>query len=378
MGEKLISLLSEALHERIATPLPEPEELDCLMNEAIKHGVAAALSQAIPEGATPYVLKLQAKLNAVDMLQKHEGAELLGRMAECGVDCIPLKGWVLCEAYPRPYMRTMGDLDILLHSEQLQQAEKVMTELGYVREKDNFTDYHVCYTKPPCMTVELHVRLTEKDSCTFFDNVWERAILKEDGCFQLCDEDSYLFMVYHGAKHALLGGIGVRYIMDMWVFLHRLAGSSVPIQKELVSEGLDRLGLTSFAAYSEKLAVQWFGETGISLSAAMVDTEAMCLWHDYVLSSGAFGDVLSSYENQLKGNSKLALAISKAFPCRAQMEIRYPELRKKPLFLPMFWIKRLWEKLRGGEALNGAFALSSASRKACENREYLLTHLGLF
>lgn len=377
MKNALLSLLSDALHERTSEWLPDESELKLLLSEAGRHGVAAAVIQALSDKSAPCVRSLEAKLHAVDMAQDYEGTILLRKMAERGIPCIPLKGWVLRDYYPRPYMRTKGDLDLLLSPDWLQNADRLMQELGYSCERENYTDYHLCYTKPPCLTVELHVRLTESAECPVFDKVWERAVPGEDGCFKLCDEDFYLFLIYHAAKHALLGGIGLRYITDLWVLLRRFALTNAPIRQEQVSEGLSGLGLTSFAAYSEQLASEWFGSPGMALTAAMKDSEAMRLWQDYVLSSGAFGGAVSSYENQLTGRFAPALAAAKLFPSRAQMEIRYPVLRQKPFLLPIFWLVRLWEKLRGGEALTGALALTSASRSELERRKYLLEHLGL-
>lgn len=378
MDDILISMLSDALHEKITKQIPKTEELNLLMNEAQRHGVAAVFNRALPEESATCVQQLEAKLHAVDMAQEYEGAVILQKMAERRIPCIPLKGWVLREMYPKPYMRTRGDLDLLVHPEQLPETEQLMAELGYIKENENFTDYHICYNKPPYLTLEIHVRLTEEDKCTVFESVWERAVPRKDGCFQLCEEDNYLFMVYHGAKHALLGGIGLRYIMDLWVLLNYFANVSGDIMREHVSQGLNMLGLTSFAAYSEQLATEWFGLTGISLTKITPDLETMRLWRKFILSSGTFGGAVSSYENQLTRSSAPVLVAAKIFPCRAQMEIRYPELRQKPWLLPKFWIIRLWQKLRGGEALTGARAFTSVSREERKQREYLLTNLGLF
>lgn len=377
MEETLISLLSDALHERAAAQLPDRAELNRLITEAGRHGVAMAVIQALPERTAPCVQSLEARLHAVDMAQEYEGSLLLQRMAERGVPCVPLKGWVLRDAYPRPYLRTMGDLDLLIPPEHLSDAEQVMTELGYTREREHYTDYHVCYYKPPCLTVEVHVRLTEEPHCPVFDTVWERTCAREDGCFQLSDEDCYLFLIYHAAKHVLLGGIGLRFIMDLWVLLRRFHRASVSIRRKQVCDKLNQLGLTSFAAYSEQLAAEWFGTPGISLAAAAEDEMTMRLWREYILSSGVFGGAVSSYENQLARRSMPALAVAKLFPRRALMEIRYPVLQQKPWLLPKLWLVRLWEKLRGGEGLTGALAMTSVSQPQRKSREYLLAHLGL-
>lgn len=377
MEDTLITLLSDALHEKKGTWLPKSGELNQLLVLAVKHGVAGALIEALPKEAMPCVQSLEATLHAVDMLQENEGVVLLRRMAEHTIPCVPLKGWVLREDYPRPHMRTMGDLDIVIPPDRLTDVEQIMMELGYSREREPFTDYHVCYYKEPCLTVEIHLRLTEEEYSPLFDTVWERTTIREDGCFQLSDEDTYLFLIYHAAKHVRLGGIGLRYIMDLWVLLHRFAHATVTIQREQIEQGLKQLGLTSFAAYSEQLAAEWFSVPGLSLATVALDSEAMHLWKEFIISSGAFGGAVSSYENQMAERSGPVLVAAKLFPCKELMEIRYPIIREKPWRLPQFWFVRLWKKILSGEASTGALALASVSRLERERRKYLLRQLEL-
>lgn len=374
MDELLIALLSDALHGKTAERLPEEGELRGLLDAARRHGVAAAALAALPDGGGPQARMLAAKLHAVDMAQEYEGTALERAMAEAGIPAIPLKGWVAREDYPQPGLRTMGDLDLLIPPERLPQAERVMTGLGYAREEKNFTAYHVGYEKPPCVRAEVHIRLTE-EACPLLDGVWERAVRLEDGRMRLSEEDGCLFLLRHAAKHALLGGIGLRYPMDLWVLLRRF--SRVPVRWDTLSGGLAELGLTRFAAYSEKLAADWFGSPGATLSAGETDEETLRLWAEFVLRSGAFGDVHGSYENQLAGTSGAALAAAKLFPARRQMETRYPALRERPWMLGALWVRRLAEKLRDGDALAGARAMARVSGEERERRRKLLDGLEL-
>ena len=380
MKEMFISILSDALHEKKTDQLFDKLELESMLDEAVKHGVAGSFIQALPKQDSSCVKLLEAKLHSVDMLQEYEGNLILREMTNQGVPCIPLKGWILRNIYPHPHMRTMGDLDLLISPKYLTEAQNIMTRLGYTIEKEQFTDYHVCYYKAPCLIVEIHIRLAEETNCPVLDSVWERAVTQANDYPKLCNEDSYIFLIYHAAKHVILGGIGLRYIMDLWIMLKHFSqrsNSVTPIQSEKILEGLERLGLTSFAAYSEQLVNEWFGSPGTYITRMTWDAEAMNLWHEYVLSSGAFGGVISSYENQLTKDSRFTIVFRKVFPSRKQLRIYYPELIEKPWLMPKVWTVRLWRKLKGGDALTGINSLNHVSSKGREQRKYLLKHLGL-
>ena len=70
---------------------------------------------------------------------------------------LPLKGSLLRSMYPKPEMRTMCDLDILLHKEDLEKAGQWLKENGF--EQEEGFDHDVPYTKLPYLHVELHYRL---------------------------------------------------------------------------------------------------------------------------------------------------------------------------------------------------------------------------
>lgn len=377
MEDILISVLSDALYEKNDRDILNNIELDEILAEAIRHGVAGSFIQGLPADYKLSLQPLEGKLHALDMGQEYEGNEILQRMAKRGIPCIPLKGWILRNIYPHTYMRTMGDLDLLIPPDRLMEAGEVMAELAYFPEKESFTDYHICYYKQAHLLVEIHSRLTEEINHPVLDRVWDRAVKGEDGYYKLSDEDFYIFLIYHAAKHVMLGGIGLRYIMDLWVLLSYFYQNSVPIVVDQVLDGLNQLSFLNFAAYSEQLATEWFGPPGISLARASLDPQAMDLWRRYVLSSGAFGELASTYENQLAKESSFTVLRRKVFPSKRHMEIRYPDLIQKPWLMPKFYFIRLRGKLQGGEALMGANAIRSIPSEKIEERKYLLGHLGL-
>ena len=75
---------------------------------------------------------------------------------------MPLKGVVIRELYPEPWMRTSCDTDILVHRKDLKKAENVLiNELEFVKQDESV--YDVTLRSINGVTVELHYDLIEEN-----------------------------------------------------------------------------------------------------------------------------------------------------------------------------------------------------------------------
>ena len=78
------------------------------------------------------------------------------------IEYILLKGSVLRNYYPEPWMRTSCDIDILVHDEQLDMAVKALTQTGY--RVDGNKHYHdINLYAPGGMHLELHHNIKERE-----------------------------------------------------------------------------------------------------------------------------------------------------------------------------------------------------------------------
>ena len=66
------------------------------------------------------------------------------------IEYILLKGSVLRNYYPEPWMRTSCDIDILVHDEQLDKAVKVLTQTGYRVEGNKHYHDLICTLRAVC------------------------------------------------------------------------------------------------------------------------------------------------------------------------------------------------------------------------------------
>src|SRR5690606_22676069 len=78
-------------------------------------------------------LRIRYNRNTFQMLRlTQEMAKICGNLSDSGIRSIMLKGPMLAmQLYGDLSHRTSKDLDILVDAEEVEQAEKVMLELGY-------------------------------------------------------------------------------------------------------------------------------------------------------------------------------------------------------------------------------------------------------
>ena len=82
------------------------------------------------------------------LVQEYEIQTLLDDLEKDGIDCLPMKGWIMRNYYPDPLMRSMGDLDVLLKDMDSEKMQKWLEARGYIL-KNNTHPVHDEYIKPP-------------------------------------------------------------------------------------------------------------------------------------------------------------------------------------------------------------------------------------
>ena len=135
-----------------------------------------------------------------------------------------LKGSVLKNLYPKTDMRVMGDIDILIRLEQYEFIRQIMRDLGYeeIAESDN----ELVWYRPPLIRVELHKALfptTHNDYFTYFEHVWELVNKNQvnNVSYSFNNEDHLIYLFTHFADHYRNGGIGIKHMVDLYVFISK-------------------------------------------------------------------------------------------------------------------------------------------------------------
>ena len=286
--------------------------------------------EKVPESAKTFLH--QAFLQAVyrDTQMENLGQKLEEELTEAEVPHIFLKGAVLKHDYPVPALRTMCDIDILVHTKDYPKIDAVAETLGGMRKHGDGN--HRNYSFPGGVEVEFHPNLIHQDTPvgTQINPGWQYADEKNPN--KLTEEGFYLNTVCHLANHFVAGGVGVRFVLDVWVnrYLRKPKADRPTVEKEL-----EKFGLLEFAQKIEALADCWFGE---GERTPLLEELA-----EYILSSGSHGSydraILNAVSLSAGGNRTSAL-MGKVFYSREEMEDRFPFCKGKPWLLPAAWCIR--------------------------------------
>ncbi|HEF7294281.1 TPA: nucleotidyltransferase family protein [Bacillus cereus] len=166
------------------------------------------------------------KRNTVQMIQLSAEMDRVSKLfTENSIRILFLKGPVIAhEIYGDISLRTSKDLDILVQEIDLEKAEGLLFSLGYKREEvptilneKKWRHYHVLYYHSKIgMQIEIHWR-TQPVSMRepSFNELWERkrtSSLTGSTIFFLGEEDLFLYLVSHGARH---GWVRLRWLKDI-------------------------------------------------------------------------------------------------------------------------------------------------------------------
>ncbi len=274
------------------------------------------------------------------MQMNHSYEQICVALEEAQIPFIPLKGSVLRDDYPEPWMRTSCDIDILVHEEDLGKAIGVLTEkFGYRNKGRSYHD--VSLFSPTGIHLELHFDTIEEgtansDCRAVLSEVWECARPKEGKQYwmYMSDEMFFFYHIAHMAKHLTAGGCGIRPFLDLWILNH-----NVEHDRQRRETLLARGGLLTFAKVAERLSEVWFSD-------APADTLTKQL-ADFVLK-GSVSDNNAAIQQARTGNQIDYIIKRRLFMPYVFMKVRYPVLQKHKWLLPVYQVVRWVQMLRKG------------------------------
>ena len=159
--------------------------------------------------------------------------DLYVRMHDAGIQSVLVKGQGVGQCYVRPQWRAVGDVDLLLDSENYDKAKSFLSPLASHIDKEMVKKRHLRMTIDS-WTVELHGTLHGHIS-KFADAVVDQVQneMMENKRFRIWDnggtvillpapEDDVILIFSHIQQHFFRGGIGLRQICDwtrlLWTF----------------------------------------------------------------------------------------------------------------------------------------------------------------
>lgn len=340
-SEYLLTVLRAVINGRTAPPPPEGVDLKEVYELADAHRLAPMAYHGLylagldGEGLAPFraAHRSEVKLSA---LLGSEFRRIADKLESAGIEYCPLKGYFTRELYPDPAMRTMSDIDIMIHAEDSERIREIMDGMGYgcLRYMLDDDDKY----KRPGLLVEFH-RALDSDGLgdpSYYRDPWRLTEPAGGHMRRLRVSDAYLYTAAHALKHFMSSGTGLRSLLDICLYM-----TKAPIDREYVDEAAKEMGMSRFLRSMEKAAAAAF--CGAEADA---DTREIL---DFMIGSGVIGsrDTLitsnmmrSGAEN---GGTKLSYFMKLLFPPFRSMKLRYPVLRDAPALLPVMHIRRLLE-----------------------------------
>ena len=332
--------------------LPEQFDVEEACKTARRHQIVAILyygalncGVAVELSAMQKMFMETCKLISVNERQKHVLNTVLNKFDEEKIEYMPLKGVVLKNMYPKSEMRIMSDADILIKLNQYEKIRTIMQELEFTEDIES--DHELIWTKNRIL-IELHKRLIpsyNKDYYEYFGDGWKLAQKdeREDSTrYKMSDEDQMIYLFTHYAKHYRDAGIGIKHIVDLWVYREKV----VPLDENYIITELKKLELDEFYKNTMRTLEVWFNDaeadditefiTGVIFNSGVYGTQEAKILSAVVKSSKTQG----SY-----GKARFKKKLDIIFLPYSNMCKKYKILDKVAVLLPVMWVVRWVEAL---------------------------------
>ena len=343
---QIIKYLLNKEYVNISLPIPKAViDWSLLFQLAKKHSISHLIylvASELPGDMQPpkelleRIQKQYLYATVADRKQQAELQVLMNKMEEKQLYFLPVKGSDTKQYYPKSEWRTMGDLDILYKDSQHKEMKATMIELGYSDYQSGLKHDHC--SKPPVIHVELHRALVAANTMaeSYYEDVWSLAQPREGYkyVYQMTLEEQYIYTLVHLLEHFKEGGIGIRFVMDVYVFCQNTS-----LDRAYLAEKFSALGMADFVENVEKLAYKWFGCGERSFSAeelsVLEELEA------FIISNGTYGNRENTRAIAVEKEGRLGYVRRVVFPNYKSMKTLYPWLNGKAFLLPIAWGMRI-------------------------------------
>jgi len=353
-------LIRACFEERSLQPIPDGISEEDIIKYAIKGQIqypilSSLLKTNISDCNIDRVRNIIKYSTITTFLQVATAKSVSAKLEEAGVKHQLLKGAVIKDIYPSYEMRQMSDIDIIIYDESMDNATKIIENMGF--HNHGLVKHHIIFRNDNNICIEAHWCLIDKNvdkkqHLYFKDNF--KARLKEDTdyTYEFSVEDFYIYMIAHMAKHFYETGCGVRNLIDIYVYINRYKDE---MDNSYLSKELEGCGLKDFEYHARKLAYIWLD-----------DEECSNFYENlfaYMLDGGIYGKGENGIWSQLAketddGNN---VKLHYYFPSYTYMKEKYKWLEHKKFLLPVAWGIRAAEAFCSRDSFKHMENLESSS-----------------
>ena len=322
---------------------------------------------------------------------------IVNAASDKNIPIVFFKGMILADLYPNYLYRSSCDSDIYVDKKDIKAFEQLLQGLGYKKkvssskeevqvyensDATHMVEAHTCLWedyKGPRMNILEGLGLTDADT---FINLNACGI----DITTLGHEQHLIYQLFHIIKHFSLNGIGVKYLIDITLFVNRYS-SQIDVRD--FWDKIDRLGYTKFAEYFFYICHKYLGMTDdiYAYRNPVIGDDILSFIVD-LISVGNINEreagwqIMGAMEAYFTGNerisdSKFKRKMQMIFPSVKALPKVYDYAKKYPVLLPVAWIHRdikfIIKKITQKDNVYGV----TEKIDVAENRLYLIKHLGL-
>ncbi len=355
--EYLLKAVGAVINSDEIPKMPEDINARLLLELIVKNSLQAIGYLALKGQNFEYNDRLERSYRTVvarEISQQAEADRIRKDFSENGIDFMFLKGSHLKKLYPAPELRFMADTDVLVRSDDVERAKKILLSHGFEQKADNGKD--IVLTKKPFLTVELHNTLFVEEyyMYDYFLSVWDKAQKIGEHEYAMTDSDMYIYTAAHLAEHFTTGGACFRPTMDIYLMRKKMSDK---LDFPYIEKEFEKLSIDDFVKKIERVADGMFGN--YEKDASLEVTENFIVLGPPVKNTG-----VASVDG--KDRSKAEMLLISLFPSLKHMQLLFPVLKKAPVLLPLFWAVRLFERLFSKKAREKLVKIKDTDKKDLE------------
>jgi hypothetical protein len=352
----LIEMVNLSLKNEPSNLVITEEDLKLIKANQLSGLAVSSLKEELQEKSIYQNLKRDYYLYIkIDEIQKTLIEELRNLFNDNKIDFIFLKGSYLKTLYPETYLRSMGDIDVLVRKDKMEEIHKILEDNGF----SNWTNSssHDCFMKNK-INVEIHPLLDSDFSNEYQDlfiKPWSYTYKLNEYEYQLYPEYNFFYQLYHLTKHLYHSGVGYRSIIDLYLLLK---ANEKAINEERFKEIFNKFPHSKFI--NNILVIINNNFSNELLNEIHKNDRILIASHrdflDFLFEAGThgtgeghnlfIGDIARRHnKKEWIVFTKIKFLFSKTFLPYKQMKGMYRYLVKCPILLPFAWIARFFKLL---------------------------------
>lgn len=332
----------------------DKNDFECIYKLGCAHAILPLFSDcigSIPDTEHEFVKNVKDAIytniySYSRMIKRQE--QLLEEFRKNNIPAVVLKGTSAAKYYPKPQLRTMGDIDLLVKPNNYDDAICVLSTLGSIETTSDFErgkGRHRSFLYKNIL-IELHYFFSlnsDKEKARLLDNLLYDAINNDSN--ELSDEENGLVLLSHIGQH-LESGLGLRQIIDWMMFVRACLNDEMWFVS--FREKAKKTGIETIAITVTKMCQMYLGLTTEGITWCKDGDEKLCNdLLNYVLRCGNFGESRSLLQS--RGVSKFPTInhpIRLFHYLQSHGKQNWSVIKKHPCLKSFAWVYQLCRYIR--------------------------------